>query len=68
MSYTPPEQLLEDPLLKVADALSELQAPIRERLKNPHEWSKEHLQELATLLKDAADFEGRLRILASETR
>lgn len=66
MSYTPDDQRLEDPLLKAADALEELEKPIRERLKNPQEWRATHLEELAVLLRDVTDLEARLRLLASQ--
>ncbi len=66
MSYTPPDQYLAQPLEKAADALDSLQHPIRARLKDHHQWKDEHLKELAALLKEVAEFEGKLRLLASQ--
>lgn len=68
MSYTPEDQLLERPLEKAANALEELATPIRNRLKNPTEWSASHLHELAALLSDATELETKLRLLAAEVR
>lgn len=68
MSYTPENQLLSDPLEKAAAALEALASPIRERLKNPSEWSNDHLQELAVLLQDVTSLEVKLRLLAGQVR
>ncbi len=68
MSYTPDDQLLEDPLKNAADALEKLAAPIRERLKNPIEWSSDHRKEIAELLADITVMECRLRELAGSVR
>jgi hypothetical protein len=68
MSYTPDDQLLESPLIKAADSLMELQNPIKERLRHPDEWRKDHMEELQQLLRDVSDMEFRLRMLAMEVR
>jgi hypothetical protein len=66
MSYTPDNQLLETPALKAAEAISELQAPVRERLRNPNEWNEAHLSELKELLFELIEMELRLRKLAAD--
>ncbi len=68
MSYTPEDQLLSDPLEKAADALEALSSPIRERLKHPDEWKKDHLEELTELHVDLIKMEARLRLLAGQVR
>jgi hypothetical protein len=68
MSYTNSDQLLEEPAIKAAKALEELQAPIKERLKNKSEWKEDHLSELNELLVDLLNMEIRLRRLAFDNR
>lgn len=68
MSYTPDDQLLEEPLKNAADSLEKLGAPIRERLKHPSEWNNDHLKELGELLTDITTMESRLRFLAGQVR
>lgn len=68
MSYTPENQLLEEPLLKAADALETLQAPLLERLRNPEEWNDSHLRECKEILDEVMSLELKLRRLQSEVR
>jgi hypothetical protein len=51
MSYTPDDQLLEQPLRNAVEALEALRAPIFKRLKaGAYEWNESHLEELKKIL------------------
>jgi hypothetical protein len=68
MSYTPPEQLLEDVLVQAVDALGKVAAPVKERLLHSREWNEAHLEELKVLLHDITDMQIRLHELAERVR
>jgi len=68
MSYTPEEERLSFPLDKAANALEELAAPIRARLKNPDDYKNAHLADIADLLNEVTALESRMRLLAGNVR
>jgi len=58
MSYTPEDQLLEQPLRNAVAALEKLRAPIFKRLEAGNsEWNEEHLEELRKILQATSNLQ-----------
>lgn len=63
MSYTPDEQLLDNPLFKLTQAIEEVRAAIKARRLDPDQWKKEHLEELVELDRELDDLFWRVKDL-----
>lgn len=68
MSYTPPEQLLEEPFMALIDACEKSKKAMWERLSHPTEWKPEHLEELRALTRKINDIEVDVLKIAKENR
>ncbi len=68
MSYTPHDQLLEEPFMALLDAGEKAKKAMWERLKHPTEYEDEHLAELRVLTRKINDIEVDVLKIAKETR
>lgn len=68
MSYTPEDQLLEEPITNVIKSIDELKDPIKQRIRNPDGWDRKHLEELLTLTDKLTRLQFELTILKTHVR
>ena len=65
MSYTPPEQLLDEPMRMLTLGIEEVRNALWERVKNQREggWTDEHIKKCRKEIKKLTKMELRLREL-----